>query len=427
MTDKSLVVFNKTVLRNGLRVVTEKIPTARSVAIGVWVDVGSRDELARENGISHFIEHMLFKGTKTRTAKDIASYLESLGGNLNAFTSREQTCYHAIVLDEHLPQAVEILADLTTNSTLKPNHIQKEKQVVIEEIHEIEENPSDYIHDLFADSFWRGQPLGRYIIGTSDIIESLKRRDIIDYIERHYRTGRIVISAAGNISHKKLLDLVNRSFHFPGGNGNRGEAAVSPIGQDFRFIPNKTTQNHVCIGFPGISFGDPDRYPLLALYTYLGSGMSSVLFQTVREEKGMAYTIYTFTDFYRDNGLFGIYFASDKRHLGQAVELILKELKKVKRTRLDSQKLAEVKAQIKGHLILAMESTSGRMSRIGRQELMTGEYCSLSQALKLIDRIKADDIIEMARRIFTPEGFTFTLLGPGRKKDIANVDLNVLQ
>jgi len=426
MPVKSLVTYNKTVLRNGLRVITEKVPSARSISIGVWVDVGSRDEEPRESGISHFIEHMVFKGTKTRSAKNIASWLESLGGGLNAFTSREQTCFYALVLDEHLEQAVDILADITMNATMNPVNIEKEKLVVIEEIHEVEENPSDYIHDIFSEYFWRGQAIGRPILGTEKIIKSLNRKDIFNYLDEHYQAGRIVISAAGNISHRKLVNLVREKFGYPKGNGARGEAAVVPKNKDIRFIKRQNQQNHVCIGFPGIPFDHPERYPMLGLYTYLGSGMSSVLFQKIREEKGMAYTIYTFADFYRDTGLFGVYFASDKRHLSKAIETILKELKKIKRYKLPESKLDKVKAQIKGNLTLSLESTSGRMIRLGRQELLSGEYCSLSEALDRIDKIKSSEINDIARQIFKSEGLTITSLGPGSGKDIQNIDLDML-
>ncbi len=426
MPVKSLVTYNKTVLRNGLRVITEKVPSARSIAIGVWVDVGSRDEGPQENGISHFIEHMVFKGTKTRSSRKIASWLESLGGGLNAFTSREQTCFYALVLDEHLEQAVDILSDITMNATMNPVNIEKEKLVVIEEIHEVEENPSDYIHDIFYESFWRGQPLGRPILGSEDIIMSLKRKDVNSYMRENYRSGRIVISAAGNVSHRKLINLVRDKFNYPEGNGSGGERAIMPTNQDFSFVKRRNQQNHVCIGFPGFKYDHPDRFPMLGLYTYLGSGMSSVLFQKIREEKGMAYTIYTFADFFDDAGLFGIYFASDKRHLAKAIELTLKELHRVKKNKLSEDRLDKVKAQIKGNLTLGLESTSGRMTRLGRQELLSGEYCSLSEALNLIDNLNPSDITEVARKIFKPEGLTITSLGPGSKRDIQNIDLNKL-
>ncbi len=327
---KSDSTYNKTVLDNGLRIVTEKISSARSAAIGVWIDVGSRDEHKDENGISHFTEHMLFKGTKTRSAREIASYLESLGGGLNAFTSREQTCYHATVLDQHLPKAVEILADIMMNSTLARANLEREKSVVVEEIFEVEETPAEYIHELFSDCFWRGHPLGWPIMGSPKTVRSFNRNHLIAFMKRHYRAGRIVVAGAGNISHKKFVEMIKRHFHFSPGIEGRGDQAATPDKFSMNLFKRKSNQTHFCLGFPGIKFDDPKRSAVLSIHTLLGAGMSSILFQKIREEKGIAYTVYTFPDFYRDNGLFGVYLASDKRRLHAAVEIMLKEFRKVK-------------------------------------------------------------------------------------------------
>jgi len=425
MSAKSMIKYSKTVLKDGLRIISEKVPSARSISIGVWVDVGSRDEHAHENGISHFIEHMLFKGTKKRSAKKIASSLESLGGNINAFTSREQTCYMAVILDEHLGQAVDVLSDILMNSTLTQENIEREKSVVVEEIHEIRENPSDLVHEHFSENFWRGQPLGRSIIGTEENVLAFSRKDIVAYMKKNYRSERVVIAAAGNVSHRKLVSLVRKKFNFPRGSGNRGEDAALPSDFSKYIYTNNSAQNHICLGFPGIRFSHADRYNLLGLYTYLGSGMSSVLFQKIREEKGMAYSIYAFADFFRDNGLMGIYFGTDRQHLAEAISTTLKELRKMKKYRLSNRKLDNIKAQIKGHLTLALESTNGRMARMGRQELLGSEYISLDKALKDIDRIKPDQILEMARKTFVLEGMTVTSLGPGTDEDFNEVDFSV--
>jgi predicted Zn-dependent peptidase len=423
---KNLIKYSKTVLKDGLRVISENIPSSRSISIGIWIDVGSRDETERENGISHFIEHMLFKGTRKRSAKKIAAALESLGGNINAFTSREQTCYLAVVLDEHLEQAVDVLSDILMNSTLTPKNIGREKSVIIEEIHEVNENPTDLVHELFSDNFWRGQPIGRSILGTEKNVLSFRRRDIISYMNNNYLAGRVVVAAAGNVSHRKLVTLVKDKLHFSGGVVDGGVEAKTPTDFVMKFTTNGSSQNHICIGFPGIKFNHPDRFSMLALYTYLGSGMSSVLFQKIREEKGMAYTIYTFADFFRDCGLVGVYFGTDKEHLRAAMVTTLKELKKVKDYRLPESKFENIKAQIKGHLTLALESTNGRMARLGRQELLGNEYVSLEQALRTIDRLKPDDIIEIARKVFRTEGLTITSLGPATEADLKKVDFSIL-
>ncbi len=425
MATKNLIKYSKTVLKDGLRIISENIPSARSISIGVWVDVGSRDEQKSENGISHFIEHMLFKGTKRRSAKKIASSLESLGGNINAFTSREQTCYMAVILDEHLEQAVDVLSDILMNSTLTPKNIDREKSVVAEEIHEVFENPSDLVHEHFTENFWSNQPLGRSILGTEITVRSFDRKDIKAYMKKSYLSGRVVIAAAGNVSHRKLVELVKKKFHFSEGIGNRGEDAISPSQFTKHIYTNGSAQNHLCLGFPGIKFSHPDRYNILALYTYLGSGMSSVLFQKIREEKGMAYSIYSFADFFRDNGMMGIYFGTEQKHLSEAIETTLKELRKMKKNRLPDSKLDNIKAQIKGHLTLALESTNGRMGRLGRLELLGNEYLPLDKALKSIDRIQSNDILEMARKIFVSEGMTITSLGPGTEADLNKVDYSI--
>ncbi len=422
---KATTEYHKTILSSGLRVITEQVPSARSVAFGVWIDAGSRDEARDENGITHFIEHMLFKGTKTRNPREIASSLESLGGSLNAFTSREQTCFHAVVLDEHITQAVEIIADILMNSTLGPINLEREKLVVMEEIREVDETPSDLIHDLFSNCYWRGQPLGWPIMGSIKNIKQMTRPRLVQHIKKHYRAGRIVISAAGNISHRKLLNLVKSRFDFPPGDDGRGMAAGQPENFLMKFYKNKGSQTHLCIGFPGVGFSSPERNAMLALHAYLGSGMSSVLFQKIREEKGIAYTVYTFPDFYRDNGLLGIYLAAERKKVPVAMDIVIRELKKVKRERLSVDKLSRVKEQIKGNITLSMESTMSRMSRLARQEIMMGRRVSLDESLRAVDRIMANDIIELARRILVHNAMTVTSLGSTHEDDLRMVNWTI--
>jgi predicted Zn-dependent peptidase len=418
MPSKPVIEYKKTVLENSLRIVTEKIPSARSISIGVWIDVGTRDEQPDENGMSHFTEHMFFKGTRTRSALKIASSLESLGGSLNAFTSREQTCYHALVLDEHIEQAVEIISDILMNSTLTPTNIEREKLVVVEEIREVNDTPADRIHELFADSFWRGQPLGWPIMGTEENVLSFNRRRLKAFMRKHYRAGRIVVAAAGNVYHRRLVSLVKEKLHFAPGVGGRGKQSKDPAGTYIKFYKNNSNQAHVCIGFPGLSFNHPERLRVLVLHTYLGGGMASVLFQKIREEKGMAYTVYTFPDFYRDCGAFGVYLATDRRHLRGATQIILREFEKVKRIRLQKSKLEEIKDQFKGSLLLGMESTSGRMNRLGRQEVLMGKYIFTHEAIREIRKIEPDDLRETARKILNPDNMTITVLGSADKSDL---------
>jgi len=401
MTIKQNSVYKKTVLDSGLRIVTEKIPGVRSTAIGIWIDVGSRDETREKNGITHFIEHMLFKGTRTRNAQAIALSLEALGGSLNAFTSREQTCFHALVLDKHIELAVDILSDILMNSTISQTNIEREKSVVVEEIREVDETPSDRIHELFSDHFWRGQPLGWPIMGHAANIVSFNRPVLKKYMKENYLAGRIVIASAGNISHNKLVGLVREKLHFPPGNDSRCLSAEDPMGFSSQFVKNGSSQTHICVGFPGIRYDDSDRIPLLALNNYLGGGMSSVLFQKIREDRGMAYTVFTFPDFYRDCGVFGAYLAT-------------------------SAKVERIKDQLKGALVLGLESTSSRMNRLGRQEIVMGRFFSIKEALKCIDKITPDDLVNVARRILDSNNITVTALGSASEKDLSRVDWSLL-
>lgn len=425
MASSEGIKYQKTTLPDGLRIVTEKIPTIRSIAIGVWINVGSRDEEKHEAGISHFIEHMAFKGTARRSAKEIASFLESLGGSLNAFTSREQTCYHALVLDEHLEQAVDILADISLNPGLSPTNLEKEKSVVIEEIQEVEETPSENVHELFSESFWRGQPIGRPIMGNRSNIRRLSRSDLIRFREKHYRSREVVIAAAGNISHRRLVELAGGRFRFARGSNSLGREARSPEKFLLRLFNKKSSQTHLCLGFPGVRFDDPNRYSLLAIHTYLGGGMSSVLFQKIREEKGIAYSVYTFPDFYKDNGLIGVYMAADRRRLKAALEIIFRELRRLKKERISEERLAQVKEQMKGNTTLGLESAMSHMIRLGRFEIMAEKYVPLGDTLRAINKITADDIILMARQFFTEDRLTVTLLGSATENDLRGLDWSI--
>jgi predicted Zn-dependent peptidase len=414
-------VYHKTVLSNGLRIVTETMPSVRSVTIGIWVDVGSRHERPELNGVTHFIEHMAFKGTKRRTAKQIAAELESRGGSLNAFTSREHTCFAARVLDDHLDIAVDVLADITCNLTMTPLNIRREKMVVCEEIKEVEENPSDHIHDLFARTFWGKHPLGQPILGTKDSVTGLQRNLIVDYLKNHYRAGSVVVAAAGCVSHNKLVRLVKEKFNFPDGKTEQAERAFRPQVQSIKLAANNNSQTHLCLGYPGLEYNSTLKMAVLALNTYLGGGMSSVLFQKIREEQGLAYATYTFHDFYRDAGVFGAYLGTDKKHLRQAVDIILTELERLRKRRMPDAKLDTIKGQMKGSLALGMESTASRMNRLARLELMLQDYESYRQTLRAVDKITSSEILEAANRIFDNSSIAMAVLGPVEKKALDNI------
>ncbi len=414
-------LYQHTRIRNGLRVVTEKIPSVRSISIGVWVDVGSRDELSDENGLTHFVEHMVFKGTRRRNARQIAAELESIGGNLNAFTAREQTCFTARVLDEHIDIALDVLADMVCNSTLTPSNLSREAKVIGEEIQEAYDNPSDRVFDEFAATFWGGHPLGQPILGTHETIANMPRKRIVKYIDRHYRTGSVLVAATGSLSHQRLVRLVREKFDFCAGHSPRGRAAQRDNWQPMRVIGNDSPQTHLCIGFPGLEYGSDDKMAALALNAYLGSGMSSVLFQKIREQRGLAYSVYSYLDFYRDTGLFGFYVGTNQDQVASALEIILTELNRVMKRRLATGQFDKVISQLKGQLMISSESTPNRMHRLARQELMLGRYLSMEETLHQINAVTPSDLLRVANQLFDRRQMTATALGPVDEKSLDNV------
>ena len=362
-------LYRKTRLRNGVRVVTERLPSVRSISIGVWVDVGSRNETPEENGLSHFIEHLVFKGTRSRNARQIASALESIGGSLNAFTSREQTCFTARVLDDFLPEAIDVLADITCRATFTPTNMKRERLVICEEIKESLDNPTDLIHDLFAQTFWGKHPLGQPIMGSLESMQKMPRARLMKFLNRHYRSGSVVVAASGSIHHDRLVKMVRDKFNFPEGQADAAPQAERIDPERIVLQHDDSSQTQFCLGFPGFAYADRRKMVMMVLSSYLGGGMSSVLFQKIREQRGLAYSVFAYHDFFRDSGIFGVYLGTDQTHVRQAYDLIMAECRRMKKRKLSANTLDQVKAQIKGHLTLGMEATSNRMNRIGRQEL----------------------------------------------------------
>ena len=392
--------------------ISEQVPGVRSISLGVWVDVGSRCERADENGLSHFVEHLVFKGTKSRNARQIASSLESLGGGLNAFTTREQTCYTARVLDEFLPDAIDVLADLTCRPTLTAPNMNRERQVIIEEIRESMDTPADHIHDFFAETHWAGHPLGRPIMGPEEIIRTVTRARLSKFRERNYRTGSIVVAASGSVSHQRLVRLVREKFELPSGEAEPSQSQARPSQPQVAIKTEDTSQTQFCLGFPGLPYDQPDRSALVLLTSHLGGGMSSVLFQKIREQRGLAYSVFAYHDFFRDGGVFGVYLGTDQAHVRQAYELIIAECRRLKTRKLSSTVLDKVKAQVKGHLTLGLESTTARMQRLGRVELLTRRFPNLDNTLKAIDQVTASDMTRIARLIFDEDQITLVASGP---------------
>ncbi|MCK4403734.1 MAG: insulinase family protein [candidate division Zixibacteria bacterium] len=423
-------VYKKTVLENGIRVVTESIDYVRSISIGVWIDVGSRDEKNDEMGTSHFVEHMLFKGTKKRTAKEIASSLESVGGSLNAFTGREHTCYFARVLDEHTDIALDVLSDILKNPLFNPSHLEKERTVIISEIKELEDSPADLVHDLLMSTIWKENPLGKPIIGSVDSVLKLTRSKLIDFMKRNYIFPRVVIAASGNFKHEELVNKIKREFRFGSDSHpvrriqiRTSEDQMLPQAEPNRMVAKrKTAQTHINLGVSTFPYRDRRRYAALVLSNILGGGMSSRLFQSIREKLGLVYSVYTFLDFFEDAGVFGIYMGTNKKNTVRVIELVLKEIRKLKKDSLTSKELSHAKYQLKGNLLLALESTSNRMNRVARYELLLHDYVDLDQTINSINKIKAKDVIEVAEEFFSPDKLSAVVLGPVGKGMLNQVD-----
>ncbi len=414
-------MYEKRRLSNGVRVVSERMESVKSVSIGVWVKVGSRDEADPERGLSHFLEHMFFKGTARRSAREIAREIDGLGGELNAFTSREGTTLYTKVLDQHLPQAVEVLADIFLNSVFDKKEIEKEKSIVLEEIKMVEDDPEDLVHDLHTERFWEGHPLGRPILGTVETVTGLTRDRIVEFLRRHYEPSRVVIAVSGRFDPASLLALLERAF---GGFGNGAARRTRPAQQPPRNTPatylrrKSLEQIHLCIGAAGLPQDHPERYALYALNTLLGGGVSSRLFQEVRENRGWAYAIYSSIAAYRDAGLCSIYAATSPQNAGKVVRAVLKEVKALRKDGPDSEELRRAKEHMKGSLMLSLESTSSRMSRLAKDEIYFGRYIPLEEVISRIDEVSPEGVRKLAGELFDRRGLALTALGPLAKASL---------
>jgi len=404
--------INKTVLDNGIRVLTNRMPHIRSISMGVWVNVGARDETPDENGLSHFIEHMIFKGTKRRTSYQIAKEFDAIGGHSNAFTSMENTCYHAKVMDTHLTTMVDILSDIFLNSVFDPKEFEKERPVIFQEIGMVEDNPEDYIHVLSGNAFWGENPLGRSIIGSRENIARFNAKTLKKFFQRIYQPERIVISASGNLSHDAFVNLIRKAFESIH-HSNSFPERITPTGKfNIRLHHRKLEQVHVCIGTKGLAIVDPKRYAFSLLNTILGGNMSSRLFQEIRERRGLAYSIYSFISSHVDTGMFGVYIAVDPKTSLKSTELILKEMRRLKEIRVDPTDLNNAKEYTKGGLLLAAESVDNHMVRLAQNEIHFGRQIPLKSVIDKIEAVTGDEIIDLARYLFQSEQLALTMLGP---------------
>lgn len=390
---------SKTILPNGLTILSENLPAYRSVAVGVWIKTGSRYENTNDMGLVHFIEHMLFKGTRSRTALQIARELEELGGSINAFTGKEETCFYAHILDSHLNKGIEVLGDMVCNSLFEEKDIEIEKQVVLEEIKAVKDTPEEYIFDIFQEKIFPDQPMGFPILGKNRNVRNLHREQIISFFKRFYIPSNIVVAAAGKVEHKVLVDLVQNSFNVAPGDGlDEVQPVSAKISTNTHFaIKKRLNQSHVCIGGKAVSYFDQTRFDLIALNTYLGSGLSSVLFQVLREELGYVYSVYSFLDFYRDAGLIGFYLGTDQKNRKYATERLYQELAKLTKRNLDTGQVEMLKEQMKGNFFLSLESTFKRMTRLAKNEIYYGKLISFDELIQFIDRISPNSINKAAQ------------------------------
>lgn len=409
-------LVRRTTLPGGLRIITEQVPGVRSVAFGIWVGVGSRDETRVQMGSAHYLEHLLFKGTAARSAMDISSSIEAVGGDLNAFTTKEYTCYYARVLDQDLPLAIDVVSDVVTGALIRPDDVEAERGVILEEIAMHDDDPSDIVHDVFADAMFGDTPLGRPILGTVDTISAISRRAINSFYQRRYLPSAMVVSAAGNVDHDEVVRRVRRAFApflDPASDAlaprqSRGALRAS---SGARVVSRPTEQAHVVLGVPGLTRGDDRRYALSVLSTALGGGMSSRLFQEVREKRGLAYSVYSYAQGFSDTGTFGVYAGCLPSKVDTVLDVCLGQLEDVAAHGLTADELLRGKGQVRGATVLGQEDPGARMSRIAKSELHGEPLLALSDVLARVDAVSGADIREVAGELLDAP-MTLAVIGP---------------
>jgi predicted Zn-dependent peptidase len=410
-------MFNKTVLDNGIRLVSHAMPDTRSVSLGIWVENGSRHESEAENGISHFIEHLLFKGTERRSAAQIAEEMDAVGGVLNAFTSKENTCYYAKVLDENLPLALDLLTDIFLHSSFDAGEIERERSVILQEISQAEDTPDDYVHDLFNLDLFQNHPIGRPICGREETVSGFGRDDLVNFFKSRYLPERVIVSAAGNVRHEALVEEMARRLGRVA-NGGPGASALNlsregapMMGRGVYPHVKALEQVHLCLGVAGIHQAHPKRYIAYVLNTLLGGGMSSRLFQEIREKRGKAYSVYSFASSYKDVGYLGVYAGTSLDSTEEVVELITQEIQKLAAGEITDEEISRTQGQLIGNTLLGLESTDSWMSHIARNEIYFGEAVTTDEICRRIRAVSRDAVIELAGELFRDSGMTLTLLG----------------
>ncbi|OQW57783.1 MAG: peptidase M16 [Nitrospira sp. ST-bin4] len=414
-------MYRKRILDNGIRLVTEQIPTLKSVTVGMWVNAGSRDESPAQAGYSHFIEHMFFKGTATRSATDISREIDALGGEMNAFTTRETTTFYVKVLDQHLPKALNLLSDLFHRSRFGPKEIEKEKQVVLEEIRMVQDDPEDLVQELHTGLVMGRHPLSRPILGQETTIARLRRDDLLDYIGTHYRPQEMVLAVAGNFDQRGLERTMARTFgrHRPSVSAAPRRRWPPDICGGVVTKRKSLEQVHLCVGLKGIPAGHKDRYAAYVLNSVLGGSVSSRLFQEIREKRGLAYSIYSFLSGYSDGGTMTVYAGTRAREVERVLDLIRREVRNMAAHGIERAELKRTKDQMKGSLMLSLESSHSRMNKLAKDELITGAHTSLEEMLSDIDAVTGQRVAHVAQELFAPGTMAITALGPLSSRQVA--------
>ena len=404
--------IRREVLPNGVTVITEQMQNIRSVSIGIWVKTGSRDEDLQWNGISHFIEHMVFKGTKHRSAEAIARQIDSIGGNMDAFTAKECICFNVKVLDEHLPIAMDVLSDLVLNPVFDTQDISRERGVILAEIKMDEDSPDYLVHEIFTQNFWKDHPLGKPILGTKDTVKKFERDPVLNVYGQRFGPGNLIISAAGNLNHDQFVEVVNKHFQ-----------QMKPVKNGFhspqpKIVPRIILRNkkaleqvQICVGVPSHPIAHERRHSSYILNTLLGGGMSSRLFQNIRERQGLAYAIYSDLNPYRDTGCLSVYAGTSRESASKVVQCVVSEFRKLKAERVPDEELRRSKDQLKGSLMLSLESSTARMSNLARQEMYFDRFFSMDELLEKIEAVTAEELLQLAQEFFHTESIAVTVLG----------------
>jgi predicted Zn-dependent peptidase len=412
-------MYQKSELKNGIRIITEKLDHYRSVSLGIWVGAGSRDEDARTNGISHFIEHMIFKGTRNRSNLQIAKELDAIGGLSNAFTSKEYTCFHSKVLDKHFPALADIMSDIFLNSVFDPDNIDKERQVILQEISMVEDSPEEQIHEIFNNLYWSNHPLGMSILGTDETVSALDRDELIDHKKRFYSPSRIIISVAGNIDHERVVDFFKPIFESIEPGETTPSLTTPRINQAVLCHHKQLEQVHICLGGKAPHLLNDMRFAGTIFNTILGGNMSSRLFQEIREKRGLAYSIYSFISAYIDTGIFGICAGTDPKEVNNVLDVINMEIKKIKDGDITETDLNEAKEHLIGGILLGSENTDSRMLRLAKNEYLFNRYISYEEVVASLEGVTVNRVVTCAREAFTPENTSLATLGPFKEEDMS--------